>query len=310
MRVHSWQSTTMEPTGTYTELIMAEPKKILASTDDAKYAVSFIREHGSQILALLNQTQAPVNFPGLRPPIVAALLQPVSMGDEAQALVLQKATVQNAFRIDMYGYFQANNSFKFRLKGFTYEITANGLIRPETQQELFYTAPIVAKTATAEVLKQAMIATGRITDADVDVTIGNLVISPALANNQAMLYMLAEVSPPDRPTSEVFSFAGCWYLAFQNKLAFGGSGQLGYKGMALQILTEAGQPIQSSALQALISTATKLVPGNSIERVMDIHQTSNTGPLTGGTVVTCIDFPGIGYGIISAGPREFFIGSN
>ena len=73
---------------------------VLGATQTAVEAIQFYGQYGGQIREQLGLPPSDHVFVGLRPPIIAALLQPVSSGEEALAMLLEKARVPNSFRLD------------------------------------------------------------------------------------------------------------------------------------------------------------------------------------------------------------------
>lgn len=278
---------------------MAKKKfDVLKATPDAINAVQFVRQFGNQLKTMIGMpSDTPLN-PGLRPPIVVSLLQPLSGGEEGLGLILERATVKNAFAVDLFGYYNLTPTFKFKLKVHSFPYGPDGNVLVNQGTVLATTGPIQIDTATADTVRDALIATGAFATADIHVGGGNLITDPNLVNNEALRWNIQTIQP-NTLQKDVFSFAGKWFITFKAK-------RFVPVCLAVEPLRENGQAFAETSIQAVVSVRSTLVSSGMTELVRDIHMVPVTGPLVGGTVCACIDFPQIGYGILTAGTREFY----
>lgn len=216
-------------------------------------------------------------------------------------MIMERTYVKNSLRLDMYGYFNLLPNFKFKLRVHTYPYNLDGTINAGAAAVLLTTDAITAATATAETVKTALVNTGAVAPSDVSIGGGNLIERNDLINNQALRWLLQSQNvTPATPQDQLKSYIGTWFIKFGSRFD-------GFS-IAVEPLTESGGPFSQTQLQALISLRSTLIPSGVVTTVNDVFMVPVSGPLVGGTVVACVDFPGIGYGIISAGSREFFSG--
>ncbi len=272
-----------------------KPIDVLEATPDAIRSVEFVRQYGNQIQTLLGVPTPNTYVPGSRLPIVANLLQPISSGEEGLAVILGLTDVTNSFRLESLGYFNTLNDFSFKLKVSQYDYDSNGIV--VGNPTVLVTSDLLeSRTATPEAVQAALTSSGVLGNKDVEVEVGNKIQSESLVINQSLIRQTPDFHY-NTPAEDLYSYCGLWYIRFPNHQD---------KALALEPLNSTGTAMQSGQLKTLVARRSTLWPTQAYEYVRDVMMLPAYGPLVGGTQVSCWDFSGIGYGVVSASPREFF----
>lgn len=280
---------------------------VLEANQDALNAVDFVRQYGSQVKTLLGAPTQQPYVQGLRPPIIATLLQPVSSCEEALAVIMEPSTSVNTHRFDMYGYFnELTTNFQFKIIAYEYSVGPDGNVPVAGSGRIIgMTELLTAKDCDAKMMFDAILATGICAPFELDVTVGNYFKSKSLVNNEALRWSRWGRTPTvtwQTRQEDLFCHIGQWYVELKgaqwdNRIIY-------FRGA--NVNNSEFNDTFGNNFNAVVCYRTGMRPAGVTTIVRDVGNTPVTGPLVAGTPVLCIDVPGFGYSISSAFPREFF----
>lgn len=228
-------------------------------------------------------------------PILVTLLQPISEFESGMGEIMTKSTSPNCFIISMYGYFVDSPTYSIKIR--VNEVHFNSIGNAINYSEILTTGNILTENATNETVQQAILATGKVANTEIDVSFGNLINSGDLINNKATRYREIGINI-NTPASKIVSHIGTWHLNFKGA-------RLNSKSLSIELLNSAGVPLDQEAIRSVISQKTILEPTGITEEIFDVFGMSRTGPLIGGCLALCVFVSNFGYCVMQTKPREF-----
>lgn len=235
-------------------------------------------QYKDRVKALLEGTPAGPSFQQNRP-IRGILLQDVYGGQDGLMSVIARDGNSQAYLISIVGIntypnptpLVPLNPFQLQLSG-----TLDG-----TTSVICTTAPI-SSVSTATDVQSAIIASSRLA-ITVSVGLGNPYFDPRL-------FIYGNVVAPQADGDYPASYLGMWYIKFDDNL--------GFDSLSLAIVNQTATTLSNVVCTPILDL---LSPG--VEQVTDGAYRTSAYPWQAGSIVTCLDYSDIGYGIISSTAR-------
>ncbi len=269
-------------------LVAASAKDIARMSSSIKWTEDY-RERINQIL---DQSPLAQSVAKLAPPVRAILLQDCFEGKDAMALVVGRDNVTYGFYVELIGQNFIPTTNKFKLKILGQPPTPANNLTPEPVE--LGTTGLIKASATADDMWQALsLIDTRLNRDNLVVMIGNPFSHDDLfANGGAVV----EPQTTNEPFTERNFPTGVWFIYIETP-AF-----REFVDMSIEIVVD-----EESHIGGLTNITIKKsfdLPSPEMTPVKDIDCRSEDFPWQAGTIVTCLDFADVGYGIIRSTARN------
>ena len=257
-------------------------------------SVKWTEQYAERVEGLLQAAPAPHPPAKAVPAIRCLLLQDCYDGEDALALpVGRDKNPVNAFMVSVIGdnSFSSDNSFKLQLSG-----TAGATYSPYGIQLTPPTYTVIGLSGVIPVVSKAIDLYAPLNKIDpqinyntCSVILGNPYIDDDLIQNSQGVYT-------DQDSQRPAVLLGLWFIEFDAYL------YQNYQNLQLSVVIDAD--CQMFGLTNILVEPGIDVPGVQTTLVTDLFYRPATYAWSAGTVVTCIDFLDIGYGIIGGSTRS------
>lgn len=246
-------------------------------------SVKFTEEWGQRLKGNLGTDPGSPSYrlPG---PIRGILLQDVYNNQSGLMQIVGRDGVTFGFMIEILGinqFPQTNNKFRLRLKGIS--------DTPSGTTVIGESVPISMLNTSATIQAGILSLSRLLSPENVIISLGNPVY-----DNDLQLY--SPVVPPQLVTDIAASYVGSWYVEFQADV-------FPFDDLLLEVFFD--QTATTTGLTNMRVYKTLDTVTAETEIVTDCHNRSSAYPWQAGTMVMCLNFPDIGYGILNGTSRTF-----
>lgn len=254
-------------------------------------ATQWVEQRKDLLAAPLVGAEPPARNPGYPQAVRGVLLQSIWGGRTGQMQCLQRSPQKFSFGLSVSGKNIANPAAADP-NNLTFQIKVYGVKADDTLQELFTTTTLGIES-TADQLKTALILAAQgvglpVKRTDVQVQLGNpspsspFVSYPEIDGDDVQLEV-------DKTTDPTETYIGMWTVSFSGTIT------TQFKGLTPELV-----PITNYVLTDVSAYPMQDSLSDRIIIVSDIYGRSRSYPWKVGSVVACIYFPDIGFGIIGS----------
>lgn len=236
-------------------------------------------QYKDRVKALLESTPNGPTFQQNRP-IRGILLQDVYGGQDGLMSVIARDGGTQAYLISIVGINTYPNPTPL-IPLNPFQLQLSGTDADGVTSIICTTAPI-SSVSTASDVQSAIVASSRLTIV-VSVGLGNPYFDPRL-------FQYGNVVAPQADGDYPASYLGMWYIKFDDNL--------GFDSLSLAVVNQTATTLSNIVCIPILDL---LSPG--VEQVTDTSYRTKDYPWQAGSIVTCLDYSDIGYGIISSTAR-------